>query len=341
MRFIDEAVIIVESGAGGKGCVSFRREKYIPKGGPDGGDGGKGGDVLLKAVNRLRTLSHFSFRQRFKAENGSSGKGKNKTGKSGKCLIIELPAGTIVKDAEDGGLLKDLVRDGDAVVAAVGGRGGKGNRHFATSTHRTPRFAQDGVPCETLTLKLELKLLADIGIIGFPNAGKSTLISRISSARPKISSYAFTTLIPNLGVVKLDPYPPFVVADIPGLVEGAHTGTGLGLRFLRHVERTSFLIHMVDLTTLEADDILKTYHSINAELKHFSPALSMKNQIIILNKKDQPGTEEMALLFQQAAAEINPDIRVISALTGEGVSSLKEHLARLMAEQGSSLSPDL
>jgi GTP-binding protein len=332
MKFIDEAVILVQAGSGGNGCVSFRREKYIPRGGPDGGDGGKGGDVILKAANQLRTLSHFHFKQRFKAPSGTHGQGKNRTGKNGKDLIVKVPVGTLVKDLEGGALLQDLTRDNESVVVARGARGGKGNKHFASSTNRAPRFAQKGSPGESISLKLELKLLADIGIIGFPNAGKSTLISRISSARPKISDYPFTTLIPNLGVVELDPYPPFVVADIPGLIEGAHTGVGLGTRFLRHVERTLFLVHMIDLTSLESDDILKKYHSINTELEHFDSTLSQKPQVIVLNKKDQPGTEKAALLFQEAIRDTDPDVWIISALTGEGVSPLKEHLAKLLEE---------
>lgn len=330
MKFIDEAVILVEAGSGGNGCVSFRREKYVPKGGPDGGDGGKGGDVILKATNRLHTLYHFHFRQRFKSQNGAPGRGKNRTGKNGEDLIIEVPVGTLVKNAENGALVKDLTQNGQTVVVARGERGGKGNKHFATATHRTPRFAQKGGAGESISLKLELKLLADIGIIGFPNAGKSTLISKISSARPKISDYPFTTLIPNLGVVQLDPYQPFVVADIPGLIEGAHTGAGLGTRFLRHVERTSFLIHMIDLTGLESRDILNPYRALNAELGHFDSVLSQKPQVIVLNKKDKPGTEEAALLFQEALRNTNPDVWVISALTGEGVDLLKEHLAQLV-----------
>ncbi|MFH1675264.1 MAG: GTPase ObgE [Pseudomonadota bacterium] len=332
MKFIDEAVILVQAGSGGNGCVSFRREKYIPRGGPDGGDGGKGGDVILKAANQLRTLSHFHFKQRFKAPNGTDGQGKKRTGKNGKDLIVKVPVGTLVKDLEGGALLQDLTRDNESFVVALGARGGKGNKHFASSTNRAPRFAQEGSPGESISLKLELKLLADIGIIGFPNAGKSTLISRISSARPKISDYPFTTLIPNLGVVELDPYPPFVVADIPGLIEGAHMGVGLGTRFLRHVERTLLLVHMIDLTSLESDDILKKYHSINTELEHFDSTLSQKPQVIVLNKKDQPGTEKAALLFQEAIRDTDPDVWIISALTGEGVSPLKEHLAKLLEE---------
>jgi GTP-binding protein len=332
MKFLDETLIVVEAGCGGNGCVSFRREKYIPKGGPDGGDGGKGGDAILKATNRLRTLSHFHFRQHFKAQQGTSGQGKNRSGKNGKNLILEVPVGTLVKAVESGALLKDLARDGESILVARGGRGGKGNAHFASATHRTPRFAQKGEPGESLSLKLELKLLADIGIIGLPNAGKSTLISRLSSARPKVSDYPFTTLIPNLGVVEVASYPPFVVADIPGLIEGAHRGAGLGIRFLRHVERTLLLIHLIDLTSIDPHDILKSYRTINDELAHFDSALSQKPQVIILNKMDQPETEKVAILFRKTVRDTNADVWVVSALTGEGVAPLKEHLAKLLEE---------
>ncbi|MFH1075857.1 MAG: GTPase ObgE [Pseudomonadota bacterium] len=330
MKFIDETIIVSESGHGGRGCLSFRREKFIPKGGPDGGDGGKGGDVVLCATSRLRTLYHFHFQQRFKAENGQHGQGNNKTGKNAKDLIIEVPVGTIVKLADSDLVLQDLAHDNDSVIIAKGGRGGRGNKRFASSTRQSPRFAQPGGQGEIITLKLEIKLLADVGLVGFPNAGKSTLISKISSARPKISNYPFTTLTPFLGVVEAEPYPPFVVADIPGIIDGAHSGAGLGIRFLKHIERTEFILHLIDLTDLSLDDILKNYMVINNELKQYDQALAQKYQVVVLNKTDQPGSEAIVTLFSESIRNINPDVWAISALTGDGVSELKEHLARLV-----------
>ncbi|MBU1160952.1 MAG: GTPase ObgE, partial [Proteobacteria bacterium] len=251
MKFIDEAMITVQSGDGGKGCVSFRREKFIPRGGPDGGDGGKGGDIILSTTSRKRTLYQFRYQRHFKAKNGAHGQGNQKTGKNGPNLTIELPPGTLVIDGDTGHLIKDLVDTGEIFVILKGGRGGRGNTRFKTSTHRTPRFAQPGEPGETRTLKLELKLLADVGIIGLPNAGKSTLIAAISSARPKIANYPFTTLTPSLGVVQTGWAEPFVVADIPGLIKGAHQGTGLGIKFLRHIERTRILVHLIDVSSID------------------------------------------------------------------------------------------
>ncbi len=238
MKFFDEAFITVQSGNGGRGCVSFRREKFIPRGGPDGGDGGKGGDVILKSTSHRRTLYQFRYRREFKAKNGGHGQGRQKTGKNSDDLIIEIPPGTLVKDAETNDIIKDFTQPGESFIIAKGGRGGRGNTRFKTSTHRTPRFAQPGESGQFLKLKLELKLIADVGLIGLPNAGKSTLISVISSATPKIADYPFTTLTPNLGVVQTGWGKPFVVADIPGLIKGAHKGVGLGMRFLRHIERT-------------------------------------------------------------------------------------------------------
>ena len=238
MKFVDEAIITVQSGNGGSGCVSFRRERFIPRGGPDGGDGGAGGDVILLASPRKRTLHHFQYKKNFKAPNGAHGQGKQKTGKTGEDLTIEVPPGTLVTCIDSGEILKDLTKPDKTFILAKGGRGGQGNIHFKTSTRRAPRFAQPGEPGQTLTVKLELKLLADVGIIGLPNAGKSTLISTISSARPKIGNYPFTTLTPNLGVVQNPKGEPFIIADIPGLIEGAHQGAGLGTRFLRHIEST-------------------------------------------------------------------------------------------------------
>ena len=266
MKFIDEATITVQSGDGGAGCVSFRREKFIPRGGPDGGDGGKGGDVVFRTTSRKRTLQDFRYKRHFKAQNGSSGQGRAKTGRGGSDLTIEIPAGTVVMDADTGDIIKDFVGSDERFVVAGGGRGGQGNQRFASSTNRSPKFAQPGESGRTLTLKLELKLLADVGIIGLPNAGKSTLISVISSARPKIDNYPFTTLRPNLGVVKTSWGEPYAVADIPGLIEGAHQGAGLGIRFLRHVERTRLLVHLIDAAAIDPDDPLKDYNTINREI---------------------------------------------------------------------------
>jgi GTP-binding protein len=328
VKFIDEAMITVQSGSGGKGCVSFRREKFIPRGGPDGGDGGKGGDIILITTSRKRTLYHFKYQKHFKAENGAHGQGKQKTGKNGRNLTIELPPGTLVIDADTGLLIKDLVDTDETFVILKGGRGGQGNTKFKTSTHRTPRFAQPGEPGETRTLKLELKLLADVGIIGLPNAGKSTLITAISSARPKIADYPFTTLTPSLGVVQTNWAEPFVVADIPGLIKGAHQGTGLGIKFLRHIERTRILIHLIDVSSIDPDDPLHQYHTINQELVMYDEKLVKKPQIVVLNKLDLPGVRKAAEIFQSALKD--KKVLLISALSGQGLEQLKSQIVHLL-----------
>jgi GTP-binding protein len=328
VKFIDEAVINVQSGNGGRGCVSFRREKFIPRGGPDGGDGGKGGDVVLLTTSRKRTLYQFRYQRHFKAKNGAHGQGKRKTGKNGQGLIIEIPPGTLITDAETGQTIKDLVETDETLVLAKGGRGGQGNVRFKTSTHRTPRFAQPGEPGETKTFRLELKLLADVGIIGLPNAGKSTLISAVSSARPKIGDYPFTTLSPSLGVVRTDWGEPFVIADIPGLIKGAHKGTGLGIRFLRHIERTKILVHLVDVSTIEINDPLKSYDTVNKELSMYNQQLIEKPQIVVLNKLDLPGAQEMATSFQSALK--GKEVISISALTGKGIEDLTSQIIQLL-----------
>ncbi len=328
MKFIDEAIITVQSGDGGRGCVSFRREKFIPRGGPDGGDGGKGGDVVLVTTSRKRTLYQFRFQKHFKAKNGAHGRGKQKTGKNGQDFVIELPPGTLVTDAETGQIIKDFIKPGERLVLAKGGRGGQGNTRFKTSTNRSPRFAQPGEPAETKTIKLELKLLADVGIIGLPNAGKSTLITTVSSARPKIGSYPFTTLFPSLGVVETDREEPFVVADIPGLIKGAHKGTGLGTRFLRHIERTRILVHLIDVSAIDSDDPLHGYNTINKELAMYNQKLAEKPQIVVLNKIDLPDTREAAKTFQSAAK--GKKVTLISALTGKGVDDLKLRIVQLL-----------
>ncbi len=320
MKFIDEATIIVQSGDGGRGCVSFRRERHIPRGGPDGGDGGHGGNVILKTTSHKRTLYHLQNRKLYRAKNGTPGSGRQRTGGNGADIILELPPGTIVSDAESGELLYDLVEPEQKVIIARGGRGGQGNTRFKSATHRAPRFAQPGEPGQTLTIKLELKLLADVGLMGLPNAGKSTLISMLSAAQPKIANYPFTTLTPNLGVVKGPMEEPFVVADIPGLIEGAHEGAGLGIRFLRHVERTRVLVHLIDAAALDPEDPLAAYQTVNRELSKYSEALAKKPQLVVLNKLDIEGAQELADAF--CAALPGYDVLRISAATHQGLKRL-------------------
>ncbi len=344
MRFVDEVKIHVRAGDGGKGCVSFRREKYVPRGGPDGGDGGKGGDVLIKATSAKQTLLDFHFQRHFKAARGAHGRGKQQTGKSGEVCTLLVPLGTQVRDGDTGELLGDLTQEDDLIVVAKGGQGGKGNAHFATSTRRAPRIVQPGKPGEERTIVLELKLLADVGLVGLPNAGKSTLISRISSARPKIADYPFTTLVPNLGVVRLEQGESMVVADIPGLIEGAHLGAGLGIKFLRHIERTLILIHLVDVSTCDQgiQGVLHNYHKVNDELSQFSSELLNKPQIVALNKidllMDRTLLDELKAGFEDLAVPVH----AISGLTGEGTQGLvreaAEHLTRLRNGKTESLS---
>ncbi|MDM8541401.1 GTPase ObgE [Desulfococcaceae bacterium HSG9] len=328
MKFIDEAVIEIQSGHGGAGCVSFRRERSIPLGGPDGGNGGKGGDVILYASPARRTLHQFQFKHFFKADNGTPGKGKDKTGKSGADLTIDIPPGTIVSDYETGNLIKDFTNAEETVVIAKGGRGGQGNAGFKTSKRRSPRFAQPGEPEESLKLKLELKLLADVGLVGLPNAGKSTLITSISGARPRIGDYPFTTLTPGLGVVQTEWAEPFVVADIPGLIEGAHKGTGLGDKFLRHIERTRVLVHLIDASVIDPDNPLQNLRIINTELEQYNHGLITKPQLIVLNKLDIPGAQEKALAFKQASDEA--DVITIAAINGMGIKALLSAILLLL-----------
>ena len=324
MRFIDEAKILVRSGKGGNGCVSFRREKYIPKGGPDGGDGGKGGDVYLRASSKLLTLYDFRHKRVHEAQNGQPGMGKQRYGRSGDDLIIDVPVGTLVYEILEEGrekLLVDLVQDGQMFLVAKGGRGGKGNVHFKSSTMRTPRFAQPGEEGEEKTIRLELKIIADVGLVGLPNAGKSTFISRISAARPKIASYPFTTLTPNLGVVEDDFGRRMVVADIPGLIEGAHKGHGLGDRFLKHVERTRFLVHILSVEDVSLDNIFSGFELINNELGKSSPDLAQKEQILVLNKIDLLKDEDLSKI-QESLSSYKQKVFLISALSGKGVDQL-------------------
>lgn len=322
MKFVDHVRIRVKAGDGGNGCVSFRRERYVPKGGPDGGDGGKGGDVILQADSQLSTLLDLSYPQQFRAQKGTHGKGKNQTGKDGRDLIIRVPVGTLVLDDGSGEALEDLLFDGQQFVAAAGGRGGRGNARFATPTHRTPRHAEKGEKGEERWLRLDLKLLADVGLIGFPNAGKSTLLSKISSARPKIGDYPFTTLAPNLGVVERGEGRPFVVADIPGLIEGASKGAGLGLTFLRHVERTKLLVHLLDISGEPTQNPMKAFDTLNSELMAYHPSLAEKVQIVALNKIDLPSVRERAQGVKQAFERIGHRLYTISGKTGEGVEEL-------------------
>ncbi len=326
MKFIDEATIIVQSGDGGAGCVSFRRERFIPKGGPDGGDGGHGGDVIFKACAGKRTLFDLRTRKHFRAKNGTAGQGSRKTGRSGSDLVIELPPGALLSDPETGRLIKDLVDPDETFVIAKGGIGGLGNARFKSSKNRTPRYAQPGEPGQTLTVKIDLKLIADVGIIGMPNAGKSTLISVMSSAKPKIGNYPFTTLTPNLGVVQTSWGEPFVAADIPGLIEGAHEGAGLGSRFLRHIERTRILVHLVDASEIDPDDPLKAYKTIKKELERYSGKLAQKPQILALNKMDLPGMESLAKQFEDAIRPLN--VLRISAAAAKGLDTLKSEVVK-------------
>ncbi|RDV84309.1 GTPase ObgE [Ammonifex thiophilus] len=328
--FYDHLKIYVKAGDGGNGCVAFRREKYVPFGGPAGGDGGRGGHVILKADARLRTLIDFHFKKHFKAERGGHGQGNCRTGRDGKDLILRVPVGTVVRDAATGEIIADLVEDGQEVIVARGGRGGRGNARFATPTNQAPRFAEKGEPGEERWIELELKLLADAGLVGLPNAGKSTLLSRVSAARPKIADYPFTTLEPCLGVVRVEEGESFVLADLPGLIEGAHAGAGLGHRFLRHVERTRLLVHVLDMSEMAAMDPLKAFEVVNRELTLYDPELAERPQIIAANKMDLPGSEENLKRLQESLKgyEIFP----ISAATGQGVEALIRRIAALLKE---------
>ena len=326
MKFIDEAKIYVKAGDGGRGCVSFRREKFIPRGGPDGGDGGHGGDVIIRASLSRRTLLDLKYRQHHVAKHGSHGEGSKRTGKDSQDVEIVVPVGTVVRDAETGELLSDLAADGASFIVAKGGMGGRGNARFATATHQTPRFAQPGIPGEERWITLELKLLADVGIVGLPNVGKSTFISRVSAARPKIADYPFTTLVPHLGVVQYGEHESFVIADIPGLIEGAHEGMGMGMRFLRHVERTSVLLHIIDISTESHEGAWHDYELINRELGLFSPDMLKKPQIVAIGKTDLPTTRERMKKDMDIFAQKGIKVLTFSAATGEGVPQLVQEI---------------
>jgi GTP-binding protein len=325
--FFDEVKINVKSGDGGDGCVAFRREKFVPFGGPSGGNGGAGGNVYLVVDRNLNTLVHFKKRVHFKAERGGRGSSKNQQGKRGEERLVAVPPGTVIYDAETGELLADLVEDGQQVLVARGGRGGRGNAIFASPTNQAPRLAEHGEPGRERWLRLELKLIADVGVIGMPNAGKSTLLSVVSAARPKIAAYPFTTLQPNLGVVQVDGYQSFVMADVPGLIEGASEGIGLGHQFLRHVERTRLLIHLLDGA---ATDPLADYETINQELAQFSERLAVKPQIVVLNKMDLPDAQAWWPLIQEAMAERGVEAHAISAVSRQGVQTLMQRTFTLL-----------
>jgi GTP-binding protein len=327
--FIDEAKIWVKAGDGGNGCVSFRREKYIPKGGPDGGDGGRGGNIYFQAVENLDTLMDFAGKHHWQAQKGQPGSGNNKHGANGQDLIIDVPPGTLIYDVDLGLLLKDL----DAVAMKVricrGGRGGKGNKAFATPTNQTPRHATPGKKGQERNIKLELKLIADVGLVGMPNAGKSTLISRCSAARPKIADYPFTTIEPVLGIVELSDFRRFVMADIPGLIEGAHSGAGLGYEFLKHIERTRIIVHILDIMPTVGSDPAANYQTIRNELEQYSKALAQKEEIIVANKIDlDPDGKRVNDLRKK----LNRNVCSISAVTGEGVRELSESLWQKVKE---------
>ncbi|MBW1772207.1 MAG: GTPase ObgE [Deltaproteobacteria bacterium] len=342
MYTFDEILIKTRSGDGGRGCVSFRREKYIPRGGPDGGDGGNGGDAIIRTNKRLHTLKDYSSRKYFRAQNGQPGAGKKRSGKNGKDVVIEVPLGTIVHDYATNEIIADLTQENQEVAILSGGKGGKGNRHFATSTNRAPRMAQPGEPGQEIELRLSLKYLADIGLIGLPNAGKSTLLSRLTMARPRVDGYPFTTLTPNLGIITFDDGETLTIADIPGLIEGASDGRGLGYRFLKHIERTKLLLHLIDITFVPQGDPLEDYHTVSRELRKFDSSLDQKERMVLINKIDTcaEGRRDVGLL-KKALHGLGEEVVPVSALTGEGLDVLREALSRRFfdAETGAEKGP--
>jgi GTPase len=341
--FIDEAKIRVKAGDGGNGCLAFRREKFVPRGGPSGGDGGKGGDIIMESSERHNTLVHFRFNPEYKAQRGRHGEGSNRTGREGIDVILKVPVGTILYDAETGDKIHDFSRPDERIVVAQGGQGGRGNARFATSTHQAPREHEDGRPGEDRVFRLELKLLADVGLVGYPNVGKSTLISRISAARPKIADYPFTTLQPNLGVVAVGQPPEetsFVVADIPGLIEGAHSGAGLGTQFLRHIERTRLLVHLVDVSDASGrPDPVKDVEVIRGELESFGAGLVDKPIIMAASKIDVANKEKLAKLKRYCKKQ-GLELYPISAVTGKGIDELKYAIAEKLEEVKAGLRSD-
>ena len=326
--FVDRVTIYVSGGAGGDGCMSFRREKYAPRGGPNGGDGGHGGHIVIRAVEGLTNLAHLSHQRHWRANRGEHGQGSDCFGRGGTDLVIEVPQGTLIRDRDRGFLLRDLKEPGDQVIVARGGRGGHGNAHFKSSTNRAPRQRERGHPGEERWIVLELKVIADVGLIGLPNAGKSTLLSRISRAHPEIADYPFTTKYPNLGTVIAEDQ-NFVVADIPGLIEGAHAGHGLGHEFLRHVERTHLLVHLVEAVPLDGSDPLQNYRTIRNELSQYSPRLAERPELLVATKMDVTGAEEAR---QRLEAELNREVPGISAVTGRGIPQLLHRIVESLRE---------
>lgn len=329
--FKDSAKIYVKAGNGGNGMVSFHREKYIAAGGPDGGDGGDGGDVKFEVDEGLNTLIDFRYKKNFKAQPGQDGGGANCSGKNGEDLVIKVPVGTVIKDETTGMVLVDLVKPGQTCIIAKGGKGGKGNQHFATPTRQIPNFAKSGSLGEERSLILEMKMIADVGLIGFPNVGKSTILSMVSSAKPKIANYHFTTLEPNLGVVKIEEGTSFVMADIPGIIEGAHEGVGLGHEFLKHIERTKLLVHVVDVSGVEGRDALEDFDTINKELERYNSILASRPQIVVANKMDIPGAEENYSAFKQELENRGYKVFSISAATNKGLRELIFHIAQMLS----------
>ena len=337
MKFVDEATIKVASGNGGNGCASLRRAANLPKGGPDGGDGGKGGDVVFRGSSRLMTLYDFRLKRRYAAQNGQAGMGRDRYGKAADALYVDLPVGTLVfeiTEHEDGTtteeLIADLTSDGTEIVICEGGKGGRGNLHFKSSTNRTPRYAEPGFPGEEKHIRLELKILADVGLLGLPSAGKSTFISKVSAARPKIAAYPFTTLVPNLGVIEDDNYDRMVIADIPGLIEGAHEGRGLGIQFLKHVERTRFLVHILAVEDVNRDDPADGFAMLNQELAEYNAEMAAKPQIKVINKIDTLSEEELADMRAKVTAS-GETVFFISALTGDGIDALLAEMWKQLA----------
>jgi GTPase len=341
--FVDEVEIHVRAGDGGRGCVSFRREKYVPRGGPNGGDGGDGGSVILEADEGLGTLLDFRYKRHYAARRGGHGEGSDRHGKNGGDLILRVPVGTTVHDRNTGLLLGDLTTHGERLDVARGGRGGRGNARFATSTHRAPRHAEPGEPGEERGLRLELRLLADVGVVGFPNAGKSTLVSRLSAARPKIADYPFTTLIPTLGLVRLDDERSFVIADVPGLIPGAAEGKGLGLRFLRHLERTRLLVHLLDLDPATGRDPVDDWRTIQAELKAYSPELAARPQLLAANKIDLDGAGPRLKRVVTMARRRGLPLIPLAARTGQGLAELRAAIGAALTatpiERGAAVPP--
>ncbi len=328
--FADYTKIIAKAGDGGNGAISFRREKYVAAGGPDGGDGGKGGDIYFEVTKDANTLIDFHYHKKFKAENGKNGEGGHRYGKSGADLYIKVPRGTVVKDAKTGKAICDLSEESQVELVLHGGRGGKGNSHFATATRQVPRFAQDGEKGEEKELILELKLIADVGLVGFPNVGKSTILSIVSAATPKIADYHFTTLEPNLGVVKTKHGESFILADIPGIIEGASQGAGLGIQFLRHIERTRLLLHVIDVSGSEGRNPVEDFYKINEELKTYSQKLATRKQIIVANKADVMNADENYSKLERIAQKEGIEIFKVSAATKSGINELMEHVAKVL-----------